>query len=64
MLELLEEVGLREEGLEVGTGLVHLFCNLQEWTGCRRKLVRNHPRDFGKCESRGSCEIREEPAWR
>ena len=64
VMELLEEAGLREEGLQLGTGLVHLFCNLQEWRGCRRKLVRNHPRDFGKCESRGSCGIRGEPAWR
>ena len=43
-MELLEEVGLREEELELGTGLAHLFCDLQEWRGCGRKLVGNHPK--------------------
>ena len=62
--ELSEEGGLREEGLELGTALVPLFCDLQEWRGCRCKLVGNHLRDFVKCESWGSWGIREEPASR
>ena len=44
VMELLEEVGLRAEELGLGTGLAHLFCDLQEWRGFGRKLVANHPK--------------------